>query len=248
MRDHDSGSRTRPPVSVITVVRNARDLIERTLDSVRAQDIVHEHVVWDGMSTDGTSELLRARADVSMVLHCGADGGIYDAMNRALALATGEWVQFLNAGDVLAGPDVLGRLIATPADVDLVYGDYERVSRDGRVVEYVRQPRTLGRRWLLRRTINHQSMLLRRSRLGAAPFEIEYPICADYDCLLRLVFEEQIAYRHVDLTVCQYDDAGVSERQRPRMMDERFRIQQRYFPAWLCRGYRVYAALRGLRR
>ena len=98
----------KPLVSVITVVRNAAATITATLDSVRAQRQVDiEHVIVDGTSSDGTLDILKAHQHDQLRWISEPDQGIYDAMNKGIDLAKGEWLLFLGADDVLADPAVL---------------------------------------------------------------------------------------------------------------------------------------------
>ena len=114
----------KPLVTVITVCYNAVSLIEKTIRSVLAQQYEHiEYVVVDGSSTDGTIEIIRKyEAHISHWI-TEQDEGIYDAMNKGVAMATGEWCIFLNAGDTFAADDVLNRVFQVPREADVIYGD-----------------------------------------------------------------------------------------------------------------------------
>ena len=130
-----------PKISVITVVRNGAATVEDTLRSVAAQDYPRvEHVVIDGASTDGTLDIVRRHRDKIAAFRSEPDRGMYDAMNKGLALATGEIVGFLNADDVYADSNVLREIADTlrATEVDACYGDlvYVRRTDAGKVVRY----------------------------------------------------------------------------------------------------------------
>ena len=105
-----------PKVSVITIGRNNREGYARTLDSVASQtDADFEFIVIDGASTDGSVDLLRQYAPYITHLVSETDRGIYNAMNKGIALARGEYCNFMNSGDVFHAPDVLSRVIPHPS-------------------------------------------------------------------------------------------------------------------------------------
>src|SRR5512145_2921227 len=117
-----------PTLSIVTVCRNDRPGLERTLASIRCQrwpDFELELV--DGASTDGTADVVRALPDAWIHATSEPDRGIYDAQNKGWRRARGTWCLFLNAGDTLAADDVLARVFAAPLDADVAYCDILRV-------------------------------------------------------------------------------------------------------------------------
>lgn len=122
-------------ISIVTVAYNSAATIADTLKSVAAQthpDV--EHIVIDGASSDGTLDVVRVHGSHVSKLVSERDEGIYDAMNKGLGLATGEFVGFLNADDMLAGPDVVIEIVraASAKGVDAVFGDLVYVKKDSR--------------------------------------------------------------------------------------------------------------------
>ena len=120
-------------ISIITATWNCAATVADCLASVAAQSYAHrEHVVIDGASTDGTVAVLEAHRQQLAVLVSEPDRGIYDALNKGIARATGEVVGFLHADDVYAGPEVLAHVAAAFADpaVSAVYGDLQYVRQD----------------------------------------------------------------------------------------------------------------------
>ena len=116
---------TNMKVSVITVCYNAIRGIEKTIQSVISQshdDI--EYIVIDGGSTDGTIDVIQKYRDKIAYFVSEPDGGIYDAMNKGIKAATGEWINFLNAGDVFASKDAIMISMSIDTDgIDVIYGD-----------------------------------------------------------------------------------------------------------------------------
>lgn len=192
------GSAPRPLVSVVTVAYNALEPLRRTLDSVRAQrwDAI-EHIVIDGGSTDGTIDLLSARDREIALWRSEPDRGIYDAMNKGLAQAIGEYVLFLNSGDVLRG-----RLLFPGQDF-------------GRLLP-VRALNFWGRSRLLRlRDIRlgmpycHQGVLFKNQEL--VPFDTSLRISADYEFFLANLARAGLrAPCNTGSGCVEYDTTGVS--------------------------------------
>jgi glycosyltransferase len=178
-------------ISVITAVYNRVDTIADALDSVRAQTWPHvEHVVIDGASKDGTTQLLEARKDTLDVFISERDKGIYDALNKGIANATGDVVGFLHADDLFASNDILAKVAKLFEDpsVGAVYGDLVYVKKEdvSKVVRYWKSgafsKAKLARGWMP----PHPTLYLRRSvyqELGG--FDTQFRIAADYDSMLR---------------------------------------------------------------
>ena len=180
-------------ISIITATRNCADTIADCLASVAGQSYPdREHLVIDGASTDGALAILEAHRAQLTLLISEPDRGIYDALNKGIARASGEVIGFLHADDLYADPQVLARIAAAFADpaVDAVYGDLVYVSQadTDRVIRYWRagayQPARLHWGWMP----PHPTLYLRRAlyeRHGV--FDLRYRIAADYDLMLRVL-------------------------------------------------------------
>lgn len=205
-------------ISVITAVFNNRDTILDCLASVREQtyhDI--QHVVIDGASTDGTSDLLhqhRARIDV---LVCEPDRGIYDALNKGIVHCSGDVIGFMHADDMYADNQVLGRIalaFANP-EVGAAFGDLQYVNKEdpSRVFRYWRagefSPARLARGWMP----PHPTLYVRRdiyARLGG--FDTAFKIAADYDYVLRLFSSPSLNSVYVPDVLVKMRVGGTSNR------------------------------------
>ena len=205
-------------ISVITVVFNRRDTIEGTLRSVVSQtygDV--EHIVVDGGSSDGTMVVLNAYRDQIDVLLSEADRGIYDALNKGIALATGDVVGFLHADDVFADEGVLARIARAFGDEtvcaaygDLVYvheGDMTRVIRHWSAGNFSKSKLAWG--WMP----PHPTFYVRRSlyaQLGG--FDLRYRIAADYDSMLRFLGRGEVQSAYIPEVLVKMRLGGVSNR------------------------------------
>lgn len=212
----------RPIVSVVTVCLNAADALDATLANVLGQTgIAFESVVQDGGSTDGTAEVLKRYASRLGASASGPDGGIYDAMNRAVERCRGDWVLFMNAGDGFVDETALARLFArVPADADVVYGHHLYRGEDGIdrfrpaagfETTWVRLQRgEIGYDWLARIPA-HQATAVRRPLLAALRFDTGYRYAADHDLLFR-ARRGGARFFHADELVAVYDGTGRSRR------------------------------------
>ncbi len=187
-----------PDISVITVSFNSRQTIADTIESVAAQTHPRiEHIVVDGASTDGTLEVLhRFRGRLSKVVS-ESDEGIYAAMNKGLAMATGEIVGTLNSDDVYVDENVLGMVAEVFQDdaVDVCYGDIFYVDKAdlNRIVRHWKsEPYRAGlfeQGWMP----PHPSFFIRRRLLArVGQFDESYRFAADFDFMLRALHVEQL--------------------------------------------------------
>ena len=190
-------------ISIVTVCFNSADTIEDTIRSVLSQQYSRlEYIVVDGGSTDGTLDILaRYRGRIAKCVS-ERDRGIYDAMNKGVRLAEGEFVGFLNADDVYASPTVISEIAEAlrAAHTDSVYGDLVYTGRraTARVVRYWRggeyRPRAFYSGWVP----PHPTFFCRTAlyrRLGG--FNPDYRIAGDFELMLRFIEKEHIGVRYI---------------------------------------------------
>ena len=200
-------------ISVVTVSYNSADTIADTLRSVRDQshDAV-EHILIDGASTDQTMEQVRRHGGHLSHVVSEPDLGIYDAMNKGLRLATGDFVGFLNADDLLASRDTLALLAQAMPDADALYGDllYVDATRTDKIVRswisgnYSRRRLRFG--WMP----PHPTFYVRRSLLAGTQFNQRYRIAADYDFMLRCLLRPGLRVMYVPEVLIRMRTGGAS--------------------------------------
>lgn len=237
-----------PLLTIITVVRNAADALAATIDNVAAEKRVDvEYVVVDGASTDGTLDVIRARATVVDRFVSEPDRGIYDAMNKGVALARGRWLLFLNAGDCLR-PGMAARMLAQAEQAQppaaVVSGRVEMVDEQGRLLGYTHPLQRGDTQRLLRENcVAHQATLMRRSLFAShGGFSLDYKIMGDYEYWIRLR-RAGAAILFTDDVVADFVTNGVSSQRSsyPRARREQLHVLVRH-------GYLspTAAALQGL--
>lgn len=190
-------------ISIVTATFNSASVLPDCLASVAAQthpDV--EHIVIDGASTDGTLDVLAAHRERLAAVVSERDGGIYDAMNKGIARATGDIVGLLNSDDFYVGPDVLARVAATFAaePVDVCYGDlcYVDALQTNRVARYWRSSPFVPGRFSLGWCPPHPTFFVRRSayeRFGL--FDLRYRIAADVEFMMRLLEVHRLRSRYL---------------------------------------------------
>lgn len=205
-------------ISIITVVRNSQGTIGDCLLSVATQthpDV--EHVVVDGASTDGTLEVIRKKGTHVATFISEPDTGIYNALNKAIALCTGSIIGILHADDVFYDSSILARVaeVFGHQEVDACYGDLEYVARDN-IHSIFRMwkskpfsPGMILRGWMPA----HPTVFLRRelySRYGG--FNERFHISADYDLMVRLFHKYAIHSQYIPCTFTRMRVGGASNR------------------------------------
>ena len=236
---------TLPLISVITVCYQAAEPLQKTILSVRQQYYQPlEFIVVDGDSTDGTRDIIARHQDIITRWVSEPDGGIYDAMNKGVSMATGEWVIFMNAGDTFATNDVLLRIfktvgLAEGGSLSVLYGS---VIKNGRVIEPHRFTNPH------RMPFCHQSSLGRTSCLRELPFDINHRMSADLKFFKQLLLAGH-QFHQVPFPIAIFDTTGVSNARRSagladnisviREVDnwrDRLRLLPRlYFVYFMCR-------------
>lgn len=237
----------RPILSIITVCYQAREELRTTMENVLTQtwkDL--EYIAVDGASSDGTQKLLeqyesRFLGSGIPFLYCSEpDKGIYDAMNKGTRMARGEWLLFLNAGDLLADPDVLKHIFEKPREAQILYGDTLGIYQ-GSQKKYPALPLD---HLTYEMAFCHQSALIRRTLLKEHPYNITYRVCADHEFFLSMYLNGR-TFSYCPLTISVYEIAGYSDRNKLLSHQEKRRMQRdlgifRITPKWIGREITFY--------
>ncbi len=229
--------------TVVTCTYNAERTVKTTLDSVMGQTWRNvEHIIMDGASADGTvaiAESYKAESDATdrgheVVIVSEPDNGLYDAMNKALGRATGDYVVFMNAGDSYPSPHTLGDIAAsvgTDGELPAVlYGDTDLVDKEGRFVAHRRLTPPERLDWKSFRhgmLVCHQAFYARADIARAVPYDLRYRFSADVDWCIRIMkraARERLALRNVNMVVVNYLAEGMTTENHRASLKERFRV------------------------
>lgn len=212
-----------PAISIITVTRNNAEGLRRTIDSVAALEAAGqvELIVIDGHSTDDTDALVEARRDFVAVYEKDAGEGIYGAMNQGIERAVGEWLIFMNAGDCFASADVIDQ-VCSELEGDLVFGKARKTTGEeqlpflGYDLAWKRMP------------FSHQAVFIKASLMRERPYDLSFPIAADFDFVLWALSQKRRCQR-LDTLIAEVDVGGVSETRVMKRVLETYRVARRYY-------------------
>lgn len=266
-------------LTIITITYNNLVGLKRTVESVLKQNYRNwELIVVDGGSADGTKEWLQETAtDVNKPICVTAsvtsgvaqqsnqenisddlrfryvsepDKGIYDAQNKGIGMAKGEYCYFLNAGDVFANENVLAMMFSNNSSSDILYGNEIVVDGKGKKVGYckgIAEPTFLD---LYVSCMKHQATFIKRAlfeRFGV--YDISYKIDADWEWFLRVIgMHEDVTLEYRDVDISLFEAGGLSFRMHKEVEDETRRIYDTYVLKRMQADYNLFMCYRGLRK
>ena len=218
----------RPTISIITVTCNRADTLEQTIASVVGQTYPHiEYIIIDGGSTDATGKIIeKYQAHIARFVS-EPDDGLYDAMNKGIALATGEYVQIIGSDDALVDSSVIENAVAelTP-EVDILSGSEYCVDEEsGRQLLY-RNHAARDQRAYAGGMIPHGAMLVKRGLLHRYPFDTSYRIAADYKFFLQCYTDASVRIKYIDLPILYFAMSGISAKAAERAREEDARVHR----------------------
>ena len=235
----------KPQITVVAITYNAAAVLQRTLDSVLAQSYPYvEHLIVDGASKDETlvmaeqyrEESLEKAAAHEVKVISEPDRGIYDAMNKGLREATGDFLVFLNAGDTLPSTDTL-ELVMDKADdgVGVLYGNTDIVDGDGNFLYHRRlQPpeRLTWRSFRQGMVVCHQAFYARTEIAKAQIYDLHYRFSADVDWCIRVMKEtehRQMTLVNLHAVVANYLEEGATTKNHKASLRERYLVMQKHY-------------------
>ncbi len=222
----------KPLFSIITVTWNASQVIEPTLQSVACQSFGdYEYIVMDGASTDDTLSVVRAAGISSLRLYSEPDEGLYDAMNKAIDIAEGRYLIFLNAGDSFASATTLATIAScTVGNPGVVYGQTVNVDADRNIVgsRHLTAPAVLTadsfKNGML---VCHQAFVARRDLV--THYDRRYKLSADYDWCIRVLQKSPSNVYVGDEPIVHFLVDGLSTQRHRASLKERFSIMCHYY-------------------
>ena len=228
--------------TIITCTYDASKYIDRTLESVRGQSYPHiEHFIIDGVSKDDTVKKAQTYAYDShypVIVKSEPDKGLYDAMNKGIQLAKGNYIIFLNAGDVFYEEDTLTNIAEQLKDKPLpgvIYGDTDIVDEEGNFIRKRRlaPPEKLSwKSFKQGMLVCHQSFYARTDIAKQVPYNLHYRYSADVDWCIRIMKEAEkqgLVLWNTHKTLCSYLEGGMTEKSHRASLKERFMVMSDHY-------------------
>ncbi len=202
----------KPLISIITVVFNGKKYLEETIQSVIKQTYDNiEYIIIDGDSTDETLDIIKKYEDKVDYWMSEKDSGIYDAMNKGIDLATGEWINFMNVGDRFYSGDTLENIFTTNEymNIDVIYGNHNvvyphktRIVKAGSIKDIWKGSQFCHQSTFISSKIHKQNNFNLSNRIGA-DFEFFY-----------ILYQQKKVFKHIDIVVANYSTGGLSDIKR----------------------------------
>lgn len=220
--------------SIITINYNNKDGLEMTINSVLGQTFQNfEYIIIDGGSTDGSLEVIKKYAEHIDYWVSESDKGIYNAMNKGIRKATGDYLNFMNSGDTYHSNSALEEIAGLHSDDDIIIGGYYENGKD---VAHIIPPQDMTLLTLMKYTINHQATFINRQLFNKRLYDESYSIMADAKFNFQSIILDNCSVKITDIIVSNYDTTGVSsnydiyKKERERFLNELFppRVIQDY--------------------
>lgn len=249
--------------TVVTCTYNAASVLQRTLDSIQRQTYCNiEHIIMDGGSKDKTLSMVKTYEHKTeagenahqIVVVSEPDKGLYDAMNKSIDRATGDYLVFMNAGDVFPSDDTLELVEGCVGEGEdlpgVLYGDTDIVNMEGRFLRHRRlaPPKKLTWRsfkWGM--LVCHQSFYARTDIARGIPYDLSYHYSADVDWCIRIMRESarrHLPLRNVNAVITHFLDGGMTTQYHRASLRERFRVMRTHYGLLLTLVMHIYFVFR----
>jgi glycosyltransferase involved in cell wall biosynthesis len=222
-----------PVLSIITINYNNKHGLEKTILSVISQTVKDiEFIVIDGGSTDGSTDVIKANSVNITYAFSEKDAGIYDAQNKGIKKASGDYLLFLNSGDTLYNYNVVSDFYQFIGDKKqgIVYGNSNLIFSH-KPSELFCPPPKLNISYFFKNTINHQACFISRDLFSKhGLYDLKFKICADFDLFFNVFVNTPETYVYFNCTICNYEDGGLSSNKEnyERVVSEKQQVLKSY--------------------
>lgn len=219
-------------LSIITINYNDREGLQRTIESIIHQTFTdYEFIVIDGGSTDGSKEVIETYKDRIDYWVSEPDGGIYNAMNKGVRQAKGDYCNFMNAGDCFHSSTILEEIFNLSSSADIITGCHQEngqrnIGKDG-----------ITMLMLYKWAIDHQASFIRRSLCEKYPYDEKYRIVSDWKFFIEALIIENCSFQFTDKVVVDVDMTGISNTNLELDRQERRLVLQELFPERVLADY-----------
>jgi len=223
--------------SVITINYNDKEGLVRTISSVLCQSCQdYEFIIIDGGSTDGSIDVIQENKNNITYWVSEKDKGVYNAMNKGIAQAHGDYLVFMNSGDCFHAPDVLSAVANYQEDIicgKVLKGDATRPSGHNKP--------TISLVDLMRGSLPHQAMFIKRELMIKHPYDENYRILSDWKFCIEAIVFDNCSFRNIDVIVADYDTSGISTNSNGLLPKEKELILKELFPPRIIVDYKRLA-------
>ncbi|MAG79420.1 MAG: glycosyl transferase [Sutterellaceae bacterium] len=229
---HNKNNDTKPKISIITVVYNGEETIKLTIESIishkKSNNI--EYIVIDGKSTDNTNKILKSYSEYIDKHIIERDAGIYDAMNKGLTLASGEFIWFLNSGDQISDDRIVMDLISKIThNTQFIYSGVQLINIEGKLIDTLDAPQKLSVRLLSEGMhISHQSFIVRKSL--ANQYDLNYKLIADQKWIMQCISKAKENGHFFDRPISRYLLGGISDQRQLECVTEKIKMIKKDYP------------------
>lgn len=218
-----------PKLTIVTVCYNDRQGLERTLQSVNSQTCREfEYIVIDGASSDGSSELFHTYPNIINYSVSEKDTGIFNAMNKGIAQAHGDYCLFLNAGDSLYSNKTIEQVLPLLSGEDFISGHTLCTFQNGKTSTWKAVSRATTQLMMMY-SLSHQATFIRTELLKKRPYREDLCIVSDWEQMFYELIIKDRTYKKIDLFICKFSQGGISSMkpevrglERKRVLDEHF--------------------------
>jgi glycosyltransferase involved in cell wall biosynthesis len=232
-------------LSIITINLNNNYGLKKTIDSVLSQTFNNfEFIVIDGGSLDGSVEVLKEYLSGMVNWISETDAGIYNAMNKGIAKADGEYILFLNSGDFLVNNDVLKSVFSNSELVDIMSGDTLLINKAGKK-KIIPAPEEFNLQNALMFGLAHASTFIRTSlfdRFGN--YNEERKIISDWEFFVKAIVINKVSYKRIPITISYFDSNGISNKCQQLLEKEKFDVLSEIYPSEILGIIKEYISLK----
>lgn len=230
--------------SIITINYNNREGLRKTIESVIHQTFHdYEFIVIDGGSTDGSADVLKEYDRRITYWVSEKDSGIYNAMNKGISKATGEYLNFMNSGDSFYASDILDKVSSYQYDTDFIVGKdfhYNQELQKGHAS--IQPPRTTMIHFFMA-TLDHQSTFIKRELFENSPYDETHRLVSDWIFFTEKIVKEGKQVQFIPDIICRREEGGLSEQQHERNRKEINEYLHRLLPDGVYQDYSTLAKL-----
>jgi glycosyltransferase involved in cell wall biosynthesis len=226
-----------PKLSIITINLNNAEGLQKTMESVFAQTFTdYEYIIIDGGSTDGSVDEIKKYQNKLVYWVSEKDKGIYNAMNKGIIKASGDYVMFMNSGDYLHGDNTLNEIFEKSDGEDIIYGDAISLNDKDEVKRVITYPERLTFKHFLTKTIHHTSCIIKTDLFKKyGLYNEENKIVSDWEFFIKAICLYHVSYKYLNFAFSCFKDDGISSlpENRELKLAEKQKVFSRFFPAFI---------------